>query len=93
MPHYILTYSMSDKYAERSILRAAHLEHVNAAVERGDMLLAGTIDDDSDLAMFIFECDNTFRIEAFARGDPYFTEGLVDDWSIRKWTPEVGSMI
>ncbi|WP_375393152.1 hypothetical protein [uncultured Sphingomonas sp.] len=36
--------------------------------------------------MLLFEGSSFAAAEAFARADPYVTEGLVERWEVRGWT-------
>jgi uncharacterized protein YciI len=40
--------------------------------------------------MLLFEADSPEVVEAFARADPYVTEGLVTRWEVRKWNTVAG---
>lgn len=89
--HYLLIYDVSDDYVTRRVpLRAAHLRHAWAASERGELLLAGALADPIDGAVFLFRADSASPAEAFARADPYVTNGLVTRWRVRPWTTVVG---
>ena len=54
------------------------------------LLLAGTVGDPPDSAVFVFDCESTEPIEAFVRQDPYFVHGLVAGHTIRPWNTVVG---
>jgi uncharacterized protein YciI len=89
--HYILFYDVvSDYIAKRVPFRSLHLEHVRRAYERGDLVLAGALADPADSAVLVFNGPTPDKAEAFARADPYVTNGLVTGWRIRKWMIVVG---
>ncbi|MBP3960834.1 YciI family protein [Gemmata sp. G18] len=89
--HYLLFYDVVPDYAERRIpLRALHLAHAWAAVERGELVLGGALADPPDGAVLLFKCDSPAPVEAFATSDPYVTNGLVTRWRVRVWTTVVG---
>ncbi len=89
--HYLLFYDVVDDYVERRVpLRAAHLDHAWRATRRGDLLLAGALADPVDGAVLLFEASSAEVAEAFAREDPYVTNGLVSRWKVRPWTTVVG---
>jgi uncharacterized protein len=47
--HYLLFYDKVPDYADREgPLRASHLEYVQAAVRRGDLILGGSLADPTD---------------------------------------------
>ncbi|MEM5404605.1 YciI-like protein [Paraburkholderia sp. EG287A] len=89
--HYLLMYELADDYLERRPEhRSAHLQLAWAAVERGELLLAGAIADPVDNALLLFQGDSPAAAEAFARADPYVLSGLVKHWRVRPWQTVVG---
>ncbi len=89
--HYLLMYDVVPDYAERRLpLRAAHLVHAWAAVDRGELLLGGALAEPIDGAVLLFDCDSPAPVEAFVAADPYVLNGLVTRWRVRKWTTVVG---
>jgi uncharacterized protein YciI len=89
--HYLLFYDVVPDYAERRLpFRAAHLAHAWAAVERGELLLAGALADPVDGAVLLFECASPVPVEAFVAADPYVLNGLVTRWRVRPWTTVIG---
>jgi uncharacterized protein YciI len=89
--HYLLIYDVSPDYLERrGDYRAEHLKLAWAAVDRGELLLAGALADPVDGAMLLFEADSAAVVEAFAKADPYVRAGLVTRWRVRPWTTVVG---
>jgi hypothetical protein len=91
LKHYLLFYELGTDYVEkRAGLRARHLEKAWHAHERGDLVLAGALTDPVDGAVLLFKGDSPQAAEAFAREDPYVTNGLVVGWRVREWTTVVG---
>jgi hypothetical protein len=89
--HYILFYDVVDGYVtRRAQFRAAHLELARQAYERGDLVLAGALANPVDGAVLVFRGPSPQAAEAFARADPYVTNGLVTRWRVRGWTTVVG---
>jgi hypothetical protein len=88
---WLLEYQLADDYLERRPpLRSAHLALAKAANASGALLYAGAVEDPADRAVLIFEADEPSLIEEFARHDPYVEEGLVEEWSIRRWNVVIG---
>jgi len=87
--HYLLFYDVVDDYVnKRTPFRSVHLQKVQQAYERGEVVLAGALADPVDGAVLVFrEAD---KAEAFAKSDPYVVNGLVRSWRVRKWTTVVG---
>lgn len=91
MKHFLLMYDLAPDYIERrATLRAEHLQLAWDAQQRGDLLLAGALTDPTDTAVLLFKSDRP-TVEAFAKADPYVTNGLVKAWRVREWTTVVGS--
>jgi uncharacterized protein YciI len=89
--HYLLFYDVVPDYSERRVpYRGAHLRHAQAAVNRGELLLAGALADPADAAVLLFEAGSADVPDAFARADPYVLAGIVTAWRIRPWTTVVG---
>lgn len=89
--HFLLFYDVVADYAERRPpLRAAHLQHAEAAVARGELVLAGALAEPLDGAVFLFKTESAAVAEAFAATDPYVVNGLVPRWWVRKWPTVVG---
>ncbi|HEV8336714.1 MAG TPA: YciI-like protein [Candidatus Polarisedimenticolia bacterium] len=91
MKHYLLFYDVNDGYVEkRAAFRTAHLEKAWQSHERGELILGGALADPLDGALLLFKADSPRVAEAFARADPYVTNGLVVRWRVREWTTVVG---
>jgi uncharacterized protein YciI len=90
--HYLLFYEKGPNFEVRQgPLQAPHLAYVQAAVRRGDLVLAGSLLDPNDgAAVLLFKADSPAGVEAFAEGDPYVTQGVVNKWWVRKWDTVVG---
>jgi uncharacterized protein YciI len=89
--HYLLFYDVVEDYVtRRAPLRAAHLAHAKRAIERGELLLGGALADPVDGAVLLFRGSSPDVAAAFAKVDPYVTNGLVKEWRVRAWTTVVG---
>lgn len=89
--HYLLIYDLVDDYVtRRAPLRAAHISLARAAVDRGELVLAGALANPPDGAILLFRGESPAAAEAFARADPYVVNGLVKEWRVREWTTVVG---
>jgi uncharacterized protein len=89
--HYLLFYDVVDNYADkRTPFRQNHLAHARAAVARGELVLAGALANPVDGTVLLFKGDSPAAAEAFARADPYVTNGLVTGWRVREWTTVIG---
>jgi len=89
--HYLLFYDVVDNYAERRApFRKDHLAHAKAAFARGELVLAGALANPVDGTVLLFKGDSPAAAEAFAKADPYVTNGLVAKWRVREWTTVIG---
>lgn len=89
--HYLLIYELVPDYVERrAAFRSAHLERAWEAASRGELLLGGALDDPVDRAVLLFDAESPQAAQAFARADPYVTEGLVTRWEVRAWKTVAG---
>jgi uncharacterized protein YciI len=89
--HYLLFYEVVDNYADRrAAFRKDHIAHAKAAVARGDLVLGGAFANPVDGTVLLFKGDTPAVAEAFAKADPYVTNGLVTKWRVREWTTVIG---
>ena len=88
---YLLFYDVVDNYAEkRTPFRKDHLAHAKAATARGELVLAGALANPVDGTVLLFKGTSPAAAEAFAKADPYVTNGLVTKWRVREWSTVVG---
>lgn len=89
--HFLLFYDYVDDYLERRVpLRSAHFAHARAALQRGELVLAGALAEPADGGVLLFRGASPAAAEAFAAADPYVVHGLVTRWRVRKWTTVIG---
>ncbi len=94
MQYYILFYDYVEDYMERrTVLRTDHMVLADAAVERGELILAGATANPPDMGVLCWHVKDKAVIEEFAKNDPYVINGLVTKWTIRDWTVVKGSLI
>jgi uncharacterized protein YciI len=75
---------VGDIVERREPFRADHLAAIRAGQEDGRILMAGPLGDPPNGAAIVFA--DRDQAEAFARGDPYVTNGLVTSWRVEPWT-------
>jgi uncharacterized protein len=91
MKHYVLLMEFSEDYeARRPQFRDDHLTKAWAAVERGELVLAGALTEPLDTGLILFKAETPEPVERFAAADPYINNGLVRSWHIREWATVVG---
>lgn len=92
MKHYVLLFDFDDSYeARRAEFRDDHLRRAWAAVDRGELVLAGALTDPLDTGLILFKGETPEVVERFVRDDPYVNNGLVRSWRIREWATVVGA--
>ncbi|MDT0643852.1 YciI-like protein [Zunongwangia sp. F363] len=86
MNYYILKYRLQENYLEeRGKYRTEHLNLAQEAAQTGTVVMAGALENPADEAIFIFRAESEEAAKTFAEGDPYVKNGLVKEWSVRKW--------
>jgi uncharacterized protein len=92
MSYFALMYDVVDGFGEKRMAhRPAHLELINAAHARGELVLAGALGNPPDGALLVFRAEAADTAENFARADPYVTSGLVKSWRVRPWNVVIGA--
>jgi uncharacterized protein len=91
MKYFALTYDAVDGFVEkRALFREAHLALVREAHARGEIVMAGALGDPVEKALIIFRADSPEAAERFARSDPYVTQGIGLNPTVRPWNVVVG---
>jgi uncharacterized protein YciI len=94
MTHLVLTYTLADDYLERRPeFRAPHLALLEAAADRGELVLGGPLPDPFDTALFVWTENSEDAARAFVEADPYVAHGLVTGWTLRTWNTVVGAAL
>jgi uncharacterized protein YciI len=88
---FVLEYALVDDYLERrAAFRAEHLELAETAHQRGELVLAGALNEPTDRAVLVWSAADRSVVERFVEHDPYVREGLVTSWTVRPWAVVVG---
>ena len=89
--YYLLFYETVENYVERRAPhRDEHLAYANAAHDRGELVIAGALDEPADGAVLVFKGDSPDVAKDFAKDDPYVKAGLITEWKVRPWTVVIG---
>jgi uncharacterized protein YciI len=92
MKHYLLIYETAPDYFERRAqYRDAHLAKAWAAAERGDVVLAGALEESEGRAVLLFLGKSPEAAQRFAEDDPYVKSGIVQSWRVVEWLTVVGA--
>jgi uncharacterized protein YciI len=62
------------------------------AQERGEIVVAGALQDPADMAVLMFQGESPEVAERFAKADPYVLHGLVAGYRVRQWNTVVGEL-
>ncbi|HXX99643.1 MAG TPA: YciI-like protein [Candidatus Limnocylindrales bacterium] len=91
MAYYALFYEVVDDFpARRTPFREEHLKLAQEAHRRGEIVLAGALDEPADRALIILRGDSPEVARTFVQRDPYVSNGLVSRWEIRPWSVVIG---
>jgi uncharacterized protein YciI len=91
MKHFLLIYNYRPDYLEARVpLRPAHMKLAFAALDRGEMVIAGAFADPADGGVLVFKGETREVAEKFAKADPYVLNGVVTRWIVREWTTVIG---
>lgn len=89
--YYLLFYDyVEDILERRAPFREEHLKNARSALEKGELVMAGALDEPVDGAVFVFKVENAEMVEPFVRQDPYVKNGLVTQWRVRPWQVVIG---
>ena len=89
--YYILFYETIDDYlTRRAPFRKLHFEHLQNALDAGELVMAGAYANPADGAALIFKGDNAEAAARFAKTDPYVLNDLIKKWYVREWTVVFG---
>lgn len=91
MNYYILEYTTSKNYMEERVkYRKDHLNHATEYFNEGYLILGGAIDSSNE-AVLIFKAETDKIAQTFAENDPYVKNGLIKNWSVKKWNVAIGN--
>lgn len=83
MAHFVLEYRYSDMDA-RARVRAEHLAYMSKLHAAGKVVMAGPVGDSSD-ALVLYRADDEAEVRRLVDADPYTSEGVCKDITIRHW--------
>jgi uncharacterized protein YciI len=88
---YIVQYDYVENVMEkRAPFREAHLAHLGKQVERGNMILGGTVNQPPTGALLIFRNLKIDDIEQVIHEDPYVINGIVTKYTINPYIAVAG---
>ncbi len=92
MKYFIVRYLHTelDRWKEYQI---PHLRFIQEHIEAGDLLISGPLEDAKEgqvEAALVFRVADREELQAQIEKDPYWTLGLVADYTVREWNPMFG---
>jgi uncharacterized protein len=94
MAFYAVVYTYAENStAARDEHRPAHREYFGKLAEEGVILLSGPFGpEEAPGALLILRTESAQEALAYTEPDPFVTEGLVSDISVREWIPVLGPL-
>ncbi|WP_017589324.1 YciI family protein [Nocardiopsis ganjiahuensis] len=94
MAVYAVVYTYAENStAARDQHRPAHREYLDELATQGVNLVSGPFGpDDAPGALLLFRADSAKEALAYTEPDPFRTEGVVTDVSVREWIPVLGPL-
>lgn len=94
MNYYVLTYKTIDNFLEeRKKYRVEHLALAQEQLQKGQLVLGGALDEPADEALLVFKGADAEVAKSFAQKDPYVKNGLIREWTVRKWNVVIGTLL
>lgn len=95
MAIYAVTYTYAENSTEaRDQHRPAHREYLDKLSDAGVNLCSGPFGpDEAPGALLLFRADSAADALAHTEPDPFRTEGVVSDVSVREWIPVLGPLV
>ena len=88
---YVLQYDyVDDAFEKRKPHREAHLALIGKQVEKGNVILAGAVDNPPTGGLLIFRNLSQNDIEQLAQQDPYVVNGVVKKYTIKPYMAVIG---
>ncbi|MSQ11744.1 MAG: hypothetical protein EXR48_03510 [Dehalococcoidia bacterium] len=90
--YWVLMYDyVDDMLTRRAPYREQHLTLARQHHQRGQLVMAGALENPLDGALLVFRVDNARIVEEFVAADPYVKNGLVTRWRMRNWNVVIGA--
>jgi uncharacterized protein len=89
--HFMLIYELPPDFIQRRApYRDQHLALAWQAADRGELVLAGALEEPATQAFLLFRGTRE-AARRFAESDPYVARGLVTRWHVRQWHTVAGA--
>ncbi len=90
---WAVQYTYDDQAERRDQVRPAHREYLTALVDTGEMLAFGRFEDHlAPGALLLVKAPTREAVNALVSRDPFVTEGLVPEYTIRHWVGTWGAI-
>ncbi|MEB6060860.1 YciI family protein [Staphylococcus pseudoxylosus] len=94
MKYYIVKYVHKDLFGWKKHLEA-HVNYLNNQVQNGNLIASGPIEnnlDNQNEAFLIFSIYDKSSLTKLLEKDPFWQQGLVDEYTIDLWEPRFGNL-
>ena len=90
-PHFLLIYDLAPDYLQRRAqFREEHLTLAWKAVDGGELVLGGALEEPTEQAFLLFRGTREAALR-FAAADPYVKHGLVKTFRVKQWLTVAGT--
>ena len=90
MPHWVIEYSYDDRTHLRDQYRQEHRAYLGGLLAEGDMFAFGRYDDaGAPGALLLASAETEEAVRRMVARDPFVIQGLVPDFTVRKWAGEI----
>jgi uncharacterized protein YciI len=90
-PHFLLIYDLAPDYLQRRAqFREEHLTLAWKAVDGGELVLGGALEEPTEQAFLLFRGTRDAALR-FAAADPYVKHGLVKAFRVKQWLTVAGT--
>jgi uncharacterized protein len=91
---YVLQYEYTeDALEKRKPYRTTHLAHIGKYAEKGNVVLAGAVDNPPTGGLLILRNISPTEIEQLAQEDPYVINGVVKKFTVKPYLAVVGDAL
>jgi len=91
---YVLQYDyVDDAFEKRKPHREGHFALIGKQVEKGNLILAGAVDNPPTGGLLIFRNLSPHDIEQLAQQDPYVVNGVVKKYTIKPYMAVIGDSL
>ncbi|MFB9906748.1 YciI family protein [Allokutzneria oryzae] len=92
MARFVVQWVYSEDRDARLAARPEHRLHLGSLAERGVVLAAGPLGDDSG-GIVVFEAADVTELQGYLDADPYTKAGVIVKTTVTEWNPVLGAWV